>query len=243
MATHLARGFRQYGHTIHQIYARNIVNATTLATTVDASAIDNLSALDHSSDVYIIAVPDTVIGELQLKLPHNALVVHTSGATPSEVLAQYSNNYGVLYPLYSFNKSASIDLQKVPFFITANTQDGLQTIDTIARSVTDKIFILQDDQRLSLHLAAVLTNNFIHHLSALTQHYIQRENLEWEYLAPIISQTMSNLSAQDLIATQTGPARRSDHNTIGAHLDLLKQNPALATLYKAISDSIIKLYS
>ena len=51
-----------------------------------------------------------------------------------------------------------------------------------------------DDQRLKLHLAAVLCNNFVNHLYALTERYCKMEGLDFQLLLPLIKETAARWS-------------------------------------------------
>ena len=96
VATHLALALYGRGHKIDQIWSRNLDHATTLAQRVEATPIDDISQLIPNANVYILAVADDAIRSLAKDIRvGNALVLHTSGATPKEVLEDCSFRFGV----------------------------------------------------------------------------------------------------------------------------------------------------
>ena len=100
VATHLALALHSAGCTVHQVLSRSLEHAQMLARRVDAMPIDDWHRLDESADVYILAVTDDSLYDLALDLHlPSALVLHTSGTTPLNVLKPISRRHGVLWSL------------------------------------------------------------------------------------------------------------------------------------------------
>ncbi|HSB93868.1 MAG TPA: NAD(P)-binding domain-containing protein, partial [Flavitalea sp.] len=78
VATVLGRLFIASGHSIQQVYSRNITHADALAVECDARSTNDLAELDLDADIYLAAISDTAlytIGEsLHLK---KGLLLHT----------------------------------------------------------------------------------------------------------------------------------------------------------------------
>ena len=129
VAWHLAQAFEVAGHTICEIYSRNAAHAQALADKLGQAR--PVSALDFSNSearVFIIAVSDDAIGEVaqNLILPADALLVHTSGSQPMQVLLhEKTNRVGVLYPLQTFSKGKDIDFEQIPICLEANRYTDL----------------------------------------------------------------------------------------------------------------------
>ena len=100
VACHLARAFKDAGAKIVQVCSRTAANAESLAGSVGAIAITELSEVDTSADFCIICVGDSAVAGVAERLPHmDGIVLHTSGSVPMEVLKAASERVGVLLSL------------------------------------------------------------------------------------------------------------------------------------------------
>ena len=80
-ATVLARLMKKNHHTILQIISRHIENAQQLATEINCNFANDISAINKSATIYIIAVSDSVIERIASKIKlEEKLIVHTCGA-------------------------------------------------------------------------------------------------------------------------------------------------------------------
>lgn len=239
---HLAKSFFNKGYPVRQIYSRSIENAKNMAQNIDASPINSLGALQNNIDFLIVAVHDDAIEEVIKQIPfRDVLITHTSGSVSMDVFAQYSfRDYGILYPLQSFNKNKKINLKKVPFCLEANNSSSLASIKTLARSISNYVYEIDSKERETLHLAAVFVNNFSNYMYQIAKDITDKNDLPFEILKPLIYETakkMKSLSPKD---AQTGPAKRNDLKTMKKHLDQLQDSPKIKELYKNISELIIK---
>jgi hypothetical protein len=70
---------------------------------------------------------------------------------------------------------------------------------------------------------------------------ISDENhLNWDYLLPLLHETVAKISTLSPYDAQTGPARRNDEQIIQKHLDL--QDGMQQEIYLLISKSIQQTY-
>ncbi|MEQ1799300.1 MAG: DUF2520 domain-containing protein [Lacibacter sp.] len=241
-ATVLAKMMHVAGHSIVQVWSRNQEHAAELAKQVQSKAIHSLQEITTDADLCMIAVSDKAISEVaaELKLKKKVLV-HTAGSVSMEVLKNASPNYGVLYPLQSLRKEMT-DLPAVPFLIDGNSDDVKALLKDFALSLSDKVEVANDDARLQMHLAAVITSNFTNHLYAVTEEFCQKRQLDFNLLHPLIQEVANRLNQGRAIDMQTGPARRGDDETIQKHLHILKADEHLHDLYQLLSESIHHLY-
>ena len=243
IATHLGRAFKMAGQRIAQVWSRDLSHASALADTLAAEPIDNMFDLDRSADLYIIAVKDEAIRDIAFELKLNdQLLVHTSGSTPLTALEGASSKIGVFYPLQTFSKIKTVDFRQIPIIIEANVPEVLTSIRAIADRLSEKVVELNSEQRKALHVAAVFACNFTNHLFGLAQELLEEKGLDYELLKPLIKETLSKIEMNDPVSVQTGPAIREDQATIQAHLELLRDNPALSELYSKLSQSIVNLH-
>jgi len=198
-------------------------------------------------DIYILAVKDSVISSVanQLKdiILADSLVVHTSGAIESSVLKAF-NNYGVIYPLYSFTLSEpKIDWNKIPIFYISNNATTDKKIYSICFKLNHSfIFKITDEQKLKIHLLAVFANNFTNALAHSIYQLSQSEEIKDLNLMPLMMsfaiQTLQRIQHQSPSVLQTGPAVRKDFVSIEKHLILLNNYPDIKELYQCFTTYI-----
>ena len=236
VATHLALAMWQRGHVIKQIWSRNIQHAKDLANRVEAQPIDNLSQLDTNAHVYIIAVTDDALFDIAPKLHlGNALVMHTSGATPMEVLKHTSTRYGVLWSPQSFVRYAAIEYNELPFCIEGCDKSTEDSIEEFIGMISTHIYRTTHQQRQYLHLASVFVNNFTNGLYAVSQMLCEKHNVPFEILYPIILTTAKRVQWGDVKYQLTGPAVRGDEKTLETHRRLLADNEQMLAVYNAFT--------
>lgn len=194
---------------------------------------------DVESDIVIIAVKDDAIKDVLERLPRvSGLLVHTSGFTKTEILSQKADNYGCLYPLQSLNKNKEIDFSIVPLCFYVNNEAYLDCLKRFANSLSDKTCFLSDEQRQYLHIAAVFANNFTNHLMGVSKEILERNNIPFSMLFPIIDKTIDNIKTSDnILSLQTGPAVRGDVNIINQHIEHLSDKER--EVYLAVTKSIM----
>jgi predicted short-subunit dehydrogenase-like oxidoreductase (DUF2520 family) len=225
-----------------QVCGRNLLHAEELADVLQAEATTGLTQPDATADLYVIAVSDVAIASVAAGLRlDRKLVVHTAGSVSKDVLSVCSKNYGVLYPLQSLRGELN-ELPDIPFLVDGNTNDDLALITEFAGTLSNQVQQAGDEQRLKLHVAAVIVSNFTNHLYALAKAYCQHEQLDFTLLLPLITAVAERLYDHEPAAVQTGPAVRNDQATIQKHLELLQQHPALKALYGLFTESIRKMY-
>ena len=108
-------------------------------------------------------------------------------------------------------------------------------------AITDELFEAKYEQRRWMHLAAVMSNNFITHLMAICEQVCSDNDLPFSTLLPIIEQTFDRIKQSSPQALQTGPAIRNDVSTIQSQIALLEQHPNWQSIYKAMTESIQKV--
>ena len=243
VATHLGLRLVECGHSIEQVFSRNIQNAKKLAHSLNASPIDDLQAVQSTADIYIIAVKDDVIELIAKFFPFkNKLVVHTSGATQSTVFKPYFERFGVFYPLQTFSKDKKADFETLPICIDANNSDDIDNLKKLGQSICPNIYQIDDRERAILHVCAVMVNNFTNHLYALAADILTKEAISMDILLPLIQETVNKIQIHPPKAMQTGPARRSDELTLDKHLNFLEAHPNVKEIYQILSKSISKMY-
>lgn len=259
VATVLSKLLVSKGHEILQVYGRNSDHASRLAEEIQGLALKNISEtedpsnfnqkfknnfcfdpalIDNSADLYIVALSDTALYSITSWLnTGNKLVVHTAGSVPMDVLSGCSTNYGVLYPLQSLRKEMK-SIPEIPFLIEGNTADDLCLIEELASDLSNTVVKMNSEDRMRLHIGAVMVSNFTNYLYARTAEYYKDQKLDFRLLLPLMKESVSRLEYVDPVEMQTGPAVRNDQPTIQKHLRLLSDKKDLAELYKRFSEEI-----
>ena len=244
VAWHLAPALENAGYVINEIYGRTEDKALQLSENLyNPLVVDSLDFSTSTSSLFIIAVSDNAIESVatEIVLPDEAMVIHTSGTVPMSILNLTALDYiGVFYPLQTFSKERKLSLDKVPFLIEANDEDGLEILKRIASYISSNVKCVNSEERSKIHLAAVFVNNFTNHMLAIAGDLMDRNELDFNLLEPLIRETIDKALDQKPLNSQTGPAIREDQNTMERHLEELSFNSDYQQLYKLISESILK---
>lgn len=231
------------GHEILQVISRNETHAALLAKELGATADKELKKVNPKADICVVAIADDALYMIDKTLDLNGLlIVHTAGSVSREVLQKISTRYGVLYPLQSL-RAETVYFPEIPFLVDGNDDETSRDIYSFAASLSDKVSMATDEQRLKLHLAAVASSNFINHLLTLTEAYCKKEGVDFKLLYPLLSETVNRIQDLSPSAVQTGPAIRNDQETIRKHLAMLSENPELQKIYNIMTMSIQDHYS
>jgi len=238
-ATVLGRKMKECGTEIIQVISKSEKHAHRLASTLQTEYSNNLVALHSSAQLVIIAVNDQEIATVANQLPaNNAIVVHTAGAVGIEVLQSTGAKFGVMYPVQSLSKNA-VSLPEIPVLIDGNTDSVKGALSAFVSTWSAMPIFAGNEQRLRIHLAAVIANNFTNHIMALTEDFCKKEKVDFQVLLPIIKETVNRIQYTSPSLLQTGPASRGDIATIDKHLHHLNRLPELRKLYLKLTESII----
>lgn len=239
VATVLGRRIKKTEHTIVQVLSRTPENARRLAEELGCDHTSDNSKIYMDADIYILAVSDSVLYNMDKLSPvGQKLTVHTAGSVAMNVLEKVSANCGVLYPLQSLRREMG-DAENIPLLIDGNTPENKAIIASFARSISNTVGEAGDDERLKLHVAAVVVSNFTNHLYALAEDFCKKENVDFKMLVPLIQETAARVQSHSPADVQTGPAFRNDIFTLDKHLRLLAAYPKLRYIYLKLTDSIM----
>ncbi len=238
VATNLGLQLKEGGIEIVGCYSRSIDSTSHLANILHTIQLVDLQLLpDH--ELILICVPDDNISSVISQLPKDSKIAYTSGTISLQTLPNYPH-LGVFYPLQTFTKEKIIDLKTVPFFIEANNNLFEKELYELAKKIGKQATVANSEQRKQLHIAAVFVNNFTNHLVYLAKDHLEKHQLSWENLLPLLEETFVKIKESNPKDIQTGPAKRNDIGVINKHLSELSEETK--KVYKAITDSIIHTY-
>jgi predicted short-subunit dehydrogenase-like oxidoreductase (DUF2520 family) len=239
VATHFGVALKKAKHEILQVYSRSEPSSRELAQKIRCKYTTDAKSISTSADLYIISISDHAIKELLKSLPFkNKTVVHTSGSVPMKIFGKKYSNHGVIYPLQTFSKERNIRFNEVPLLIEGNNAAALSVIASLARSVSPFVFEMSSSDRKTVHLAAVIANNFSNHLFVQAEKTLMKKNIPFPLLGPLMHETVIKAIKITPRASQTGPAKRGDSKIIEEHLAMLKKEPSMQKIYKLLSESI-----
>ena len=237
VATHLGLSLKNSGYSITQVWSKKLQHAKMLARRLNSTFTNNIDEL-KDADLYIVAVKDDSLEYLIRQLNVNN-IVHTSGSFGLEVFKKKTENYGVFYPLQTFNKNINLDFSKIPICIEANNKLFENKLVDIGNNLSKKVITMSSEKREKLHIAAVFASNFTNHMFSIADSIVAESNIDFKLLLPLINQTIKKIAKNKPSKVQTGPARRKDQKIIQNHINKLS-NKELKNIYQIISNSIMK---
>ncbi len=246
LAWHLAPALDNTGYVVREVYSQNPKHAEALTERLYQAEVK--ASLDFStsdSKVFIIAVSDDAISDVarEIILPEDAILVHTSGSQPlSELQYAATTNLGVFYPLQTFTKGKKVDFKDIPFFIESYTKDTEHLLMQMAKSISNEVRKIGSEERKALHVAAVFASNFSNHMITIAKNIMQQNSMDFDWLKPLITETINKSMHLGSEQAQTGPAKRGDLEILDKHLAFLGESPSEAEIYKVISQHIIDQY-
>jgi predicted short-subunit dehydrogenase-like oxidoreductase (DUF2520 family) len=241
MAWFLADSFAKTDVAIHSICSRNLEQGQVLANTFQTHYLNDVANLDDKADITFVALRDDAIAFVANQIKTNSIVAHCSGMLSIDELSAHKDR-AVFYPLQTIIKNDLPNASEIPICLEASNAGTLRIVESLADKISHHVHFINSEQRQYYHLAAVMANNFTNHLYVLANDLLSKQNLSFDLLKPLITETARKACRSNPLYNQTGPAKRDDRNTIDKHLDLLNQNMELKELYEKITQSISKLY-
>ena len=233
---HIGEKLYALGIQIDCFYSRNEEHQHELCERWSTKLCTEISSIH--SDLVIVCVNDDAVQTVIEQIPTKCKVLYTAGSI--ELASIVRENCGVLYPMQSFNRSNKIDFSTVPFLIESTSTAFTEEIRTFAQLLSPKVTVASSKERGLYHLAAVWINNFTNHMIYTAKNISDENHLNWDYLLPLLHETVAKISTLSPYDAQTGPARRNDEQIIQKHLDL--QEGIQQEIYLSISKSIQQTY-
>jgi predicted short-subunit dehydrogenase-like oxidoreductase (DUF2520 family) len=251
VAWHLAYALQGAGEELAGMLSREAGKAQELAQSLSPTlpfySFETYISDGQEVDAYLLAVADDVIIDVSQKLTYfpTSIALHTSGTRSLSALSHLQEvgwKTGIFYPLQTLTKGKTVDWKQIPLLLESEDLPTLQKLEEVAHKISDKVVFSTSEKRLWLHLTAVMTANFMHHLCTIGNELLVEQNLSIDLLKPLLQETLTKAVLPDGKKHQTGPAKRNDQQTIAKHLALLERFPTWQPIYKAITDSILEMY-
>ena len=225
------------GLELVQIFARNEERGRRVAELANTEW-GNTSLAE--ADLYLISVSDNAVAGCAklLHIPESAVVAHTAGCCPMESLAPHTHR-AVFYPFQTFSIGRKVDFKKGYIFLEGATDHAIQVVEKVAHALTANVLPADSARRAVIHLSGVFACNFANAMYANAAEVLASVNLPFDIVAPVIEETAHKaVQALNPMATQTGPARRGDSETLDRHRKMLADKPRTKEIYDKISEDI-----
>lgn len=237
VAFHLGNGLLEKGITINSVFGKDRSKSKELANLWNCNIAESLSLID--SDLILVCVSDDAVNSVISLLPKNSKIAYTSGSVEISSIEDHEN-IGVFYPLQTFSKIKSVNLFEVPFLIEALDTVFAQELFDLAWKLSRNVQFATSLERKKYHLAGVWINNFTNHIVFQAKNYLDKNDLDWNLVLPLLNETVEKIKILDPFDAQTGPARRNDLQTIDQQEEM--QNGIQKEIYSLLSKSIIDTY-
>lgn len=225
------------GLDLVQVFARNEERGRKVAELANTEW-SNTSLIE--ADLYLISVSDNAVeGRAKtLHIPQNAVVAHTAGCCSIDALAPHTHR-AVFYPFQTFSVGRKVNFAKGYIFLEGATDHALQTVKEVAHRLTSKVEMADSARRAVIHLSGVFACNFANAMYANAAEVLASAGLPFDIVAPVIEETAEKaVGVLNPAATQTGPARRGDTQTLERHRKMLADKPLTKEIYDKISEDI-----
>lgn len=242
LATHLASALKETDSLeIVQLFNHQPnLKAKKISKDLSIPIVFDIRKIITDADLYIIAIKDNYLKDFSKKISQlklKGIVAHTSGSQSLELISNMFERPAVIYPLQSFYPAAKINWSETPVLIESKVKKDERELKRIFSKLSHKIKLVNSEDRLQIHLAAVLACNFTNALY-VSAFDIMEEKLgkkSFNLLMPIMKQSFEKLYDTHPINAQTGPASRNDKNVISKHRQLLKSDKLLLDVYDRLT--------
>lgn len=249
----LARRLHQAGWPIVAIYSRSVASAAQLAEAVGAQAVNSINEIAAQSQLILLSVPDSAIQpvceQVAVRNLSGRAVVHTSGATPIDVLTSAKASGAQIGGLHPILPVARGDRPLPPggmFGVEAEERplrDWLS--DLVDASSGSALWLPSGIDRIRYHAASTLLSNYLVTLYAealgLWRGIGIGDHAARAALLGLAQAALDNLEQNDPSAALTGPIIRGDLAVVEAHLHALASDPELAAAYRALGRLTLRL--
>lgn len=114
------------------------------------------------------------------------------------------------------------------------------TLKELGKLLFDNVYPYDSNKREKLHLASVFACNFVNAMYSAAEEILRGEEIPFDVVRALISQTAYNALYHLPGDCQTGPAKRGDESVLTHHKELLNGYGQLAEIYEHVSEYIRK---
>ncbi|MEX0681304.1 MAG: Rossmann-like and DUF2520 domain-containing protein [Balneolales bacterium] len=250
----LALRLHKKGYVVRSLFNRTLSSCEKLADQAGTPLIGTFpKQLDDLGDLVFLCLPDDILPDFARKLAerlpadNSRAWIHTSGALPAEVLQPLGTADSPLasfHPVQTFTQH-NLESAFDHCFVAIQGDEALcKNLKQVVRAMDARPLIVNIQQKIAIHLAAVFVCNYIVPLFAASQQVLRDNEVEvrsGELFGPIVTQTIEGLFHHPAADVLTGPVVRGDVGTIEQHLNILKKSPEWDRIYRELGRVTLRL--
>lgn len=251
LAHALGPALRDAGYRIEIVAFRPTASskkrAATLAKKLRARPLPLQEAGPQTDIVWLCHTDDALAGTARLLVRRSGwkgkIVLHSSGALPSSVLAPLQRagaHTASLHPMMTFVPGTVPRMQAVPFAV-----EGDRRAVAVARRIVSDLgadsFAIKKSSKTLYHALGSFSSPLVVATLATAERVGRAAGLNAaqtrKVMRPILRQTFKNYLERGAAAAFSGPIKRGDLETVRRHLRELKRVPAAGDVYRALVKS------
>ncbi|MCL4439624.1 MAG: DUF2520 domain-containing protein [Firmicutes bacterium] len=228
---------KERGYLPVTVYSRSLSSARRLAEQLAAEVVHHPAEAARAAEMVFITTTDREIGPAATLIARQGgcrpgqIIIHTSGALASDILApvrQQGARAVSLHPLQAFAslESAKENLPGSCFALEGDEQALPQAVELV-NDLQGRYFVIKAEDKPLYHAAAVTASNYLVSLIHLSVSIYRELGLDEEQamaaLFPLIQGTLNNIARSGPTQALTGPVARGDGTTLRGHIKALKK--------------------
>jgi len=247
----LAMRLHNKGYVIRSLYNRSLATCERIAGLTETEIFGTFPATPTDlGDVVFLCLPDDQIASFAKKmgpLKKSVAWVHTSGATPAEVLKPLSTDgsgIASMHPVQTFTIKNRETAFNQCFVTLQGDPDLCGKLKKVVEAIGARPLLVDRRQKTAIHLAAVFVCNYMAPLFYASQELLKDNGVDVrsrDLFGPMVRQTVEALLNHPPAEVLTGPVVRGDVGTIDQHLDILKDSPKWDALYRQLGKATLSL--
>lgn len=202
----------------------------------------------NRSQALFLATPDdairTAYERARKHIRSRKFIYHFSGLLSSDIIPKTRNvSRASLHPFATFPRIVIPPRRK---YLVSVEGDGsaVKAAKGIFKSKYFTLRQIKKGQKITYHLAGVFSSNLL--VGLISSTYELAKKLKWkesdihQFIFPIVEETLSNIKKDGLESALSGPLQRGDAEIIKKHIQALKKDKNLSTIYKALSSALLE---
>jgi predicted short-subunit dehydrogenase-like oxidoreductase (DUF2520 family) len=234
---HLAKTFSFTGKFSIELFTRNPEKINGIPEVNSIELCEQIG--DFKAEMLFVCVPDHAVLKVINEIASSKTIIVTGGSIDLEKLNRPLA--GVFYPMQTFSAQVELTYTNYPVFIEGTTTEITSKLEELANAIGKTFQRSTYAERVHYHLSAVWVNNFTNHLLYQAKQLTVANNLNWDLFYPLLEETIAKMKSLGPYASQTGPAKRNDEETIDRHIGMLSETQQ--EMYKILTQSIKDTYN
>ncbi len=242
MALALLTSLAHSGYHVSTVAGRNSSKLSKFKIQFNIEAVKLDSNFSTEADVVFLAVSDDAISDVAAILDSSDgnILAHTSGAQDVDVLQDAEEKgwkIASFHPLQTIPEDAEPEIFRDVYISLCGDTEACLVLSKIAKSIGAHPYDVSSAEKQKLHVAAVLTSNYMAALVKAAETLLDNPTIKTEQLlGPLMEKSLREILDKGPDKALTGPISRGDIKTIDKHLQIIKKTnqQGLYELYKTL---------